>query len=481
MLLSPPEPDRVRTRTASARVVWIAAWLAGVLATGPCAWGQPAFAPPPLPEADPNAALPTSAAVSKVRGVYNPRLYEPSPAQVFAPPATASPRPAATFTPPVSGLPALGPSGNRAPAGAPAVVPPPGLSLPGAAPNQPARATAEAKPMEGGTIIARVGRSIILASDVQWQIEQIVEDNRDKIPPGEEDKLRAVLMQKQVMGMLDTKLLYGEFLRNVPSENIPTVKENLQEPFQEHEVPRLLKALDLDDEGELAEYLRKHGSSMADVRQQFIERTIAGEWLRQMIPKPKPATADEMLAYYREHVTDYDYPAKARWEELMVRFDKFANKSEAAEAICSMGNEVWDTVRKNPGLRGPAFGSVAQARSQGFTAKKGGLHKWTTKGAMRSVAIDKALFSLKVGQMSNVIEGETGFHIVRVLERKEAGRTPYTEAQASIREALEAKQRQGLIEKQLVELRSKGTAWTVFEGQLNGPALAQRLGEKRRR
>ncbi len=461
-------------------------WLAGVTAACPSVWGQPAFAPPPPPEADPNAVPPASASPSKVRGVYNPRLYEPSPSQVFAPPATASPRSPATFvppassTPPVSGLPVLAPPASGTSLTAPVVSAPPGAQPIGVAAIQAAPA-AEAKPMKGGAIIARVGRSIILASDVQWQIEQIVEANRDKIPPGEEDKLRAVLMQQQVMGMVDTKLLYGEFLRNVPAENIPTVKENLQEPFQEHEIPRLLKALKLDDEAELAEYLRKHGSSMADVRQQFIERTIAGEWLRQMIPKPKPVTADDMLAYYRENVTDYDYPAKARWEELMVRFDKFANKSEAAEAICSMGNEVWDTVRKNPNLRGPAFAAVAQARSHGFTSQKGGVHDWTTKGAMRSAEIDEALFSLKVGQMSNVIEGDSGFHIVRVLERKEAGRTPYTEAQASIRETLEAKQRQGLIEKQLAEIRGRGTAWTVFEGQLNGPALAQRLGEKQRR
>ena len=43
--------------------------------------------------------------------------------------------------------------------------------------------------------------------------------------------------------------------------------------------------------------------------------------------------------------------------------------------------------------------------------------------------------------MSHGIESEQGFHIVRVLERKEAGRTPFTEAQAKIREKLEAEQK----------------------------------------
>ena len=70
-----------------------------------------------------------------------------------------------------------------------------------------------------------------------------------------------------------------------------------------------------------------------------------------------------MFDYYQKHLHDYDYKAKARWEELMVRFDRFATKGEAWQALVDMGNQV---------LHGAPFAEVAKARSQGPTADQGG-------------------------------------------------------------------------------------------------------------
>src|SRR5690606_23430215 len=120
----------------------------------------------------------------------------------------------------------------------------------------------------------------------------------------------------------------------------------------------------------------------------------------------------------------YEFPAQARWEELMVRFDRCNGDREAAwKLLAEMGNEVWKKVTENPGIRGPAFAEVARAKSHGFTASEGGVHDWTTLGALKCEELNEALATLAIGQMSNGIESEQGFHIVRVLERKEAGRT----------------------------------------------------------
>ncbi len=100
-----------------------------------------------------------------------------------------------------------------------------------------------------------------------------------------------------------------------------------------------------------------------------------------------------------------------------------------------MGNEVWQRGTQKP-VQGPAFAEIAKAKSDGFTAKDGGVHDWTTKGALQCKAIDEALFTLQVGQMSPILDSGPAFHIVRVLERKEAGRKPFTDVQADIRDRL---------------------------------------------
>lgn len=325
------------------------------------------------------------------------------------------------------------------------------------------------QPLEGGQIVARVDGQIVLASDVLWQVEQLLEANRDRIPPDQLEEARNALLRQQVMGLIDTKMIYANFRQKVPAENLPTIEENLRKPFEEQEVPRLVKMLELNDRTELDALLRQSGTSLDDLRRQFNERTIAGEWLRQMVPKPREATHEEMLEYYNEHKQDFTFPAQVKWEEVMIRFDRIGgDRATAWREITGLGNEVWKNVSQQPGLRGAVFTQIAKEKSHGFTASTGGQHDWTTKGALRSEEINEALFTLQVGQLSNVIETDQGFHIVRVLDRKEAGSTPFTEAQSQIREELKKDQQKGLVQAEVEKLRKTSRVWTIFDGDLSG-------------
>lgn len=331
-----------------------------------------------------------------------------------------------------------------------------------------------AKPLVGGQIVARFDGQVVLASDVLWQVNMIIDQNRDKIPPGQEEDARRMLLRQQVMGLLDTKLLYADFRRNVPAENLPKIEENLMKPFEESEIPRLMKILEVKSRDELAEMLEKNGSSFAAVQRQFIERTIAGEWLRQRLPQSKPVTHEQMLDHYKGHRKEYDFPAQARWEELMVRFDRFGgDRAKAWRAIAEMGNEVWQQVASKPNVRGAVFTEIAKAKSHGFTAKEGGLHDWTTLDSLRCQEINDALFSLQLGQFSNIIESEQGFHIVRVLQRKKSGCMPFTKAQSGICKKIIAEQKKGVVAKELAKLRKDCRVWTVFDGNLGAEQLAR--------
>src|SRR5206468_1856648 len=97
------------------------------------------------------------------------------------------------------------------------------------------------------------------------------------------------------------------------------------------------------------------------------------------------------------------------------------------QLIADMGNGV---------LRGTPLAEVAKVRSQGATAGKGGQWEWTAQGSLRSTVLDRAIFSLPVGAMSQIVEDDDGYHIVRVLQRKAGGRTPFLEAQVEIKKQL---------------------------------------------
>lgn len=361
-------------------------------------------------------------------------------------------------------------------------------SLSPASPNPAPAATADAVPLtqadaanlDGCQVIARIDDQIILACDVLWRVNQLIEMQRQRMSPEMEitpEQITAVhqqLMKREVASLVDRKLLYNEFRRNVPAENLPRIEENLRGPFEEKELPNLYKQLKVNSKRDLEHELARLGSSLADVQRAFNERIIAAEWIHSKVKVNEEVSPDEMLEYYRGHLTEYDYPTQARWEELVVRKNRFKEPREAYAALALMGNEVWQLGTAKP-VKGAAFADVATAKSDGATAKKGGVYDWTTKGALQCKAIDEALFTLQVGQMSPILDGGTTFHIVRVLERKEAGRKSFPDVQGDIRDRLKEERFQTEVEKYLTQLRGEARIWTVFTGNVSADTL---LGRK---
>jgi hypothetical protein len=334
--------------------------------------------------------------------------------------------------------------------------------------------TADTASIDGCQMIARIDNQIVLACEVLWKVNHMIEVNRDRIPPDQVGEARKELLKRELAKLVDTKLIYEEFRRNVPPENLPRVDESLLEPFQEKEMPELMKQLSVETQAELEKELARLGSSLADAKRAFNERAIAGSWVQSKVKINEEVSPDEMLEYYQAHLAEYEYPAQARWEELKVLKSRFADPREAWAAIAYMGREVWQRNEAQP-VRGPAFAEVAKAKSDGYTAKDGGLFDWTSKGSLRAAAIDHALFTLLVGQMSPILESEDGFHIVRVLERKEAGREPFTEVQGKIREKLKQERFQAAVEQYLSKLRRDARIWTAFTGNVSADVL---LGRK---
>jgi hypothetical protein len=329
--------------------------------------------------------------------------------------------------------------------------------------------------IDGCQVIARIDGQVVLACEVLWRVNQMLEANRDRIPPGQYEALRDQLMQRTLTGMLDQKLLYGEFRRNIPPENMPRIEENLLEPFEERELPRLMKQLDVKSQRELERELSRLGSSIADTRQSFNEHVIASEWIRSKIKINEEVSPEEMVQYYHDRRAEFEYPSQVRWEELAVRKSGIPEQARQSFAkLAEMGNEGWSRVVLNPPANTPVFADIAQAKSEGLNASKGGQYDWTTKGSLKATVVDEALFTLPPGQMSPILDSGTSFHIVRVLERKEAGCRPFSEVQNDIREKLKDQRMEEAQKKYIAELRKNAKIWTLYTGNVSVETLMAR-------
>lgn len=349
-----------------------------------------------------------------------------------------------------------------------------------------AGAAQAAEPLPEAEVLARVNSEVIVAGDVLWEVRLVMEQRlstipepqRSQIPPEQLEQLQRQLIEQMLLSRLELTLFYSDFRASVPQANLAAIHESLEPRFTKEEVKNLAEQLEAETGADLIARLRELGTSLEERRDDYYRKMIARSWLSETVKYDEEVTHDEMLEYYREHREDYAYEARSRWEELMVRFDKFPTKRDAWRAICAIGNQTHVAAQGVP-VGEPAFEAVAKQASHGLTASEGGAHEWTTRGSLAAEEIDAAIFALPVGELSTILEGPSGFHIVRVLERKEAGHTAFRDVQGDIRDAIKNQRFKIAADERVTELKRGARLWTVFTGDIDTSKVAAKPKTRR--
>ncbi len=361
-----------------------------------------------------------------------------------APPAVAA-KPAATAAPQQT------PPANDAPAAKPTVE------------------ELSAAALQGEQLVAIVGREPILVADIRPRVEQKLKQIvGNQVVPEEELKMaREMLTRQTLVEYINIKIVYRGFIESISGAQTQDKARDIEDQvstrarkyFYEQEIPKQIQDRKLRDINELDQSLRKSGSSIERLERQFVEAMVGSTFLNEQIPKNVPVTPIQLLDYYRDHGEEFDKPARAKWEQLSVLFSKHESKAAADAAIRAMGNEA---------LFGGNMQAVAKKSSEEPLASKGGLHDWTRKGSLRSKVLDEAIFSLPVNKMSQIIEDDVGYHIVRVIEREEAGRTPFSQAQEEIKEKIQDRKREEMHERLVQKIRQAVPVWSIYPGDMPG-------------
>jgi len=309
--------------------------------------------------------------------------------------------------------------------------------------------------LEAALVVARVGPEVVLEADLltpkalEW-LEKVTPG----MPPDKVRDLRLQICRQVLEPHVETLLVYVDACREIPSDKLPEIRTNVDKAFDQQQLPRLMKDANAPNSMEYEKSLRARGMSLDRMRKMFFERGLAQEWLRKNVKSDDEIPHADLIAWYQNHLEEYEFPAKARFEALSVKMGLKRSRAEAWDMLAAMGNEV---------LAGRPFGDVARSRSEGPTASAGGTFDWTSQGSLASTKLDAAIFSLPVGQLSAIVEDGELLHIVRVAERQEAGRTPFIEAQVGIRETLLTERRRQATDEYLSRLRERTPVWTVFD------------------
>ena len=104
--------------------------------------------------------------------------------------------------------------------------------------------------------------------------------------------------------------------------------------------------------------------------------------------------------------------------------------------------------------KGAKFEDIARARSIDATASRGGDVGFFRAGQLVP-DFEKACLKLKVGETSDIVKTQFGYHIIKLTDKKEGGVQSYDEAKRAIETELKKQKRSELFNKMVMDLKNK--------------------------
>ena len=161
-------------------------------------------------------------------------------------------------------------------------------------------------------------------------------------------------------------------------------------------------------------------------------------------------TPEQAKKFYDENPDQFKQPEQVRASHILIGAPE--NADAAAKAAAK---------RKAEGLlkqlkSGGDFAALAKENSQDpGSAIKGGDLGLFPRGQMVG-PFDQVAFTLAPGATSDLVETQFGYHIIRVVEKKEAGAVALDEVRPQLEQFLQNQNRQREMTSYVAALKAKG-------------------------
>jgi len=184
----------------------------------------------------------------------------------------------------------------------------------------------------------------------------------------------------------------------------------------------------LDDE-HLAQALAAQGMDWASYRK-AVKRDLESMRLVQLKIRSKVKVTDEDVRnYWQTHPQEFRAGEEVKVRHIFLPVAADAGAEEVAR-VRAVADRALARLRA-----GEDFAHVARQVSQGPSASEGGELGWLRRGTVQA-EIEKVVFRLKPGELSEPIRTRTGFQILEVEERRGGEPRPLEEVKEDIRDRL---------------------------------------------
>ncbi len=293
------------------------------------------------------------------------------------------------------------------------------------------------KTAAAGKVIARVNGKPIYEDQLNPDVESGLEKFRKYGMRKEDPNLVKRLQQRILDKLIGNELIYQES-RKLTIEDIDT------------KVEQKLKALESKygpGEG-MEKYLKMRNLTLGKLRESLKIRVCRDEYLKQQGILEPEISEKRVRQTYETNPDRYSRKDSIKVSHVLIAVDGNAGP-EAKERARQKAEQIRKEI-----LEGQDFAEMARKHSNCNSASGGGSLKYIKRGYMPE-EFDKAAFAIEKDALSEVVETRFGYHIIKVFDKRPAGKIPFEEVRHFITKFLQEAESKKKLATHIVELKSR--------------------------
>ena len=313
---------------------------------------------------------------------------------------------------------------------------PPAQTAP-AAPAAPAAAAAvKPVPAQLPDVVARVNGEAISRAELEEAVAEIEARAGQSMPADQRDRvLRAVLDQ-----LIGYRLLVQESAArksSVTDAQVDARLEQIRSQFPSEEV--------------FKEQLQQRKTTLAELREDTRKSMQITAMLQAELDAKTAVTPEQVNDFYVKNPSAFQQGERVKASHILVRVEANADAAEKEKARAKAAGLLADLKA------GKDFAALAREYSDDpGSGAQGGDLGFFQRGQMVP-PFEAAAFGLPVGQTSDLVLSDFGFHIIRVTDRQPGRTQPLEEVKADIEEYLVGQNRETQTRLFVDGLKAKGT------------------------
>jgi peptidyl-prolyl cis-trans isomerase SurA len=287
-------------------------------------------------------------------------------------------------------------------------------------------------------VAAVVGDNIILASEVEEKAGPLLAEASRITDPGKRSARATELRHEVLEKLIDDELILQQAADLKLSISSDQVDQSIDEIKRQNNI----------NDDQLRDALKGQGMSMSAYRADLKKQLLRFRVLNIQVGSRVSISDEEVKTYYDRHMKTGG--------NIQVRASHiFVAIPEGADAAAVKEKQAQAQKLLERAQAGEDFAKLAKQYSDDAATRADGGDLGTFGKDMLPRAIEELVFSMKVGDIRGPVRADRGYHVIKLVERKEKDAKPLEEVKDDIRIQLRQKEMERQTKTYLAELRKK--------------------------